>query len=299
MAVVHPNNPQAQEELIALFARNLNFDSQQPTPAPAPAPVPVTATVPTPEEKIVYISQHYNHSSHIARHDVHVTQQQSSRPASEPPQGEHSAIESVLREYGVNTSGLSSAQLQLFKTVDDAQKMHLIDLWRICPPTNSNDNPTLAWSMTSVSQEEILAKLRYEQRQQQQQQQQQQVDTPILSLDGTPIQAGDGRWGTSAAAAQSYMEPYMASGYEDMARREYEESERRAAFFAEAMMQTRQKDAYSSSHFAIATAGPTYNPAHADPVYNVSTVDWRRQEAMADQYGRMMALRGGGDEEML
>jgi len=202
-------------------------------------------------------------------------------------------VERVLRDHGVDPSCLSSAQLQLFKTVDDPQRIKLMELWRQCPPTNSLDNPTLAWSMTSVSQEEMLAKMRYDQRQRAEQE-------TIMSLDGTPltpIQGGDGRWGSATSCYRfvpvpcGYMEPYMATGYEEMARREYEESARRA--FAESMVQP--KDMYNQPDTAIASTN--YNPAHSDPVYKTSAADWRRQEAMADLYGRMMAMRQ--DEEML
>jgi len=213
MAVVHPN--MQQEELAALFARNLTFT--QPVPLPIPEPVQVPVEAPKEEAKIVYISAHYNHSAHVARHDA----EPPVRPASEPPQPEHSAVERVLRDHGVDPSCLSSAQLQLFKTVDDPQRIRLMELWRQCPPTNSLDNPTLAWSMTSVSQEEMLAKMRYDQRQRAEQE-------TIMSLDGTPltpIQGGDGRWGSATSCYRfvpvpcGYMEPYMATGYEEMARR--------------------------------------------------------------------------------
>jgi hypothetical protein len=283
MAVVHPN--MQQEELAALFSRNLTFNQPAPLPEPVPEPVQVPVEATMEEPKIVYISTHYNHSAHVARHDVQPPVQ-SMRPASEPPQPEHSAVERVLRNHGVDPSCLSSAQLQLFKTVDDPQRLKLMELWRTCPPTNSLDNPTLAWSMTSVSQEEVLAKLRYEQRQRAEQE-------TIMSLDGTPltpIQGGDGRW-ISATSSYGYMEPYMATGYEEMARREYEESARRA--FAESMAQP--KDMFNQPDTVIAST--TYNPAHSDPVYKTSAADWRRQDAMADQYGRMMAMRQ--DEEML
>ena len=293
---------QPQEELIALFSRNLTLDPlSRPAPAPAPAPVPE----PQEERKIIYISQHYNHSAHVAKHDA-----QPPRPASEPPQSEHAAVEQVLKEHSVDTSGLSSAQFQLFKTVDTPEKLRLIELWRICPPTNSNDNPTLTWSMTTVEQEETLARLRFERQQQQLIDQQLQdefammQDEPmpkpeaVMSLDGTPltpIQAGDGRWIDSSF---HYMEPYMASGYEEMARREYEDSVRRA--YAEAVaLPTKENNSLAAAALANAGGMPTFNPSHADPVYKTTNmgVDWARQEAMADQYGRIMAMRD--DEEML
>ena len=325
MAAVY-GNVQTQEELVALFHRNFTLDPiPQPAPAPqaapAPAPPQQPAEEPKEEPKIVYISQHYTHSAHLVKQDP-----QPLRPASEPPQSEHAAVERVLREHGVDPSGLSSAQLQLFKRVDTPEKLRLIELWTVCPPTSSTDNPTLGWSMTTVEQEETLARLRYEQQQQQLIDQQLQAefmmmqDEPVhepepetvMSLDGTPltpIQAGDGRWISMAPASASYhyMEPYMASGYEEMARREYEESARRA--YAEAVAppakQTTTTTINSSSPAAAARAAagagiPTFNPSHADPVYKTTgfgAADWAREAAMADQYGRIMAMRE--DEEML
>jgi hypothetical protein len=310
MAAVY-TQMQPQDELVALFSRNLTLDHlSQPAPTPAPAPAPVEE--PQEERKIVYISQHYNHSAHIVKHD-----DQPPRPASEPPKSEHAVVEQVLREHSVNTSGLSSAQLQLFRTADTPQQLRLIELWRACPPTNSTDNPTLTWSMTSVEQEETLARLRYEQQQQDliDQQLQQEFgmmqDDPepepetVMSLDGTPltpIQAGDGRWiATSDRASYHYMEPYMASGYEEMARREYEESMSRA--YAESMAPPPPKETNSLAAAAPVSAGgiPTFNPSHADPVYKMTnvgnSVGWGSEAAMADQYGRLMAMRD--DEEML
>jgi hypothetical protein len=300
---------QSQDELAALFSRNLTFNPiPQSIPEPAPAPAPAQA--PQEENKIVYISQHYNHSAHIVRPEA-----QAPRPASEPPQSEHAVVERVLREHSVDPSGLSSAQLQLFRTVDSPEKLRLIELWRVCPPTNSNDNPTLAWGMTTVDQEEALARMRYEQQQQpiqqQQQQEQQQEPETVMSLDGTPltpIQAGDGRW-IAMTESHHYMEPYMAAGYEEMARREYEESARRA-FFAEAAAAQPQKGPNHHTVLAAALQGgsgavTTFNtnpsPRHADPVYRMTNggvgAGWGREAAMADQYGRIMAMRE--DEEML
>ncbi|KAL2167796.1 hypothetical protein VTG60DRAFT_808 [Thermothelomyces hinnuleus] len=313
MAAVY-TQMQPQEELVALFSRNLTLDPlSQPAPAPAPAPAPVPVQEPQKERKIVYISQHYTHSAHIARQEAAKEKSQPPRPASEPPQSEHAAVEQVLREHSVDTSGLSSAQFQLFKRVDTPEKLRLIELWRTCPPVNSADNPTLDWSMTSVAQEEALARLRFERQQQQLIDQQLQQDCgmmqdesetepeTVMSLDGTPltpIQAGDGRW--IATASYHYMEPYMASGYEELARREYEESARRA--YAEAVSPP-SKETNSLAPAAPAGTGgmPTFNPAHADPVYKTTNldvgVDWAREAAMADQYGRVMAMKE--DEEML
>lgn len=266
----------SHDELADLFSRNFSLQ---------PVQQPVQAQVPNQEpKKIVYISAHYHHSAHVVTQNVQPSQP-APRGTSEPPA--LSEVEAVLRKHQVNVAGLSRAQLQLFKSVDDPQRYRLIDLWRNCPPTNRSDNPTMDWSMTSVDQEEILAKNRWDQQQQQQQQQVAEQEV-TMSLDGTPltpVQAGDGRW--IAADSVHDMEPYMVSGYEEMARREYEESARRA--FAESVERTKT--------LAIATGGgPNFNPAHSDPVYANSGVDWR-QAQMENQYGRLMAYRE--DEEML
>ncbi|KAK4167084.1 hypothetical protein QBC43DRAFT_7880 [Cladorrhinum sp. PSN259] len=287
MATMYSNMP-SQDELASLFARQFTLD--QPAPAPVQAPEPVQAP------KIVYISQHYNHSAHLARQNAQQAQQaqQAQRPASEPPQSENATVERILREHSVDPSGLSQAQLQLFKTVDDPQKLRLIDLWRACPPTNSNNNPTLGWGITTVDQEESLAKARYEQKQheeqmQLQQQQLLQQQEEIMSLDGTPltpVQAGDGRW---IETYSGYMEPYMMDGYAD-----YEARSRR-------------------DPQPLATAAPSVDTTFSvgrlsrasDPVYMTMNVgvaaEWnqRQQDAMADQYGMLMAMRGSEDQEML
>jgi hypothetical protein len=112
----------------------------------------------------------------------------------------------------------------------------------------------------------------------------------------TPIQGGDGRW--------SSPEPYMASGYEVLAQREYEQSKP-------------SKDIYS--HFGSAVGGPAYNHS-TDPVYNtVEDIhkypnvggDWQqlveqRQQAMENQYGAFEQFQHtqggvahGQDNEML
>lgn len=168
------------------------------------------------------------------------------------------------------------AQLQLFKTAEDSQKLRLIQLWQICPPTNNQDNPAVAWNSTTVEQEELLAQLRYERRLAEEEQK-----NTVMSMDGTPltpVQTGDGRW-----VAMSDVEPYMMSGYEALARREYEESARQQ--YQEAM--SIPKDCYS--HFGTAVGGPTYRPA-TDPVYDNNWI--RQQQAMENQYGAFQQMDG-------
>ncbi|KAI1142649.1 hypothetical protein F5Y05DRAFT_125795 [Hypoxylon sp. FL0543] len=268
MTYTHPD-VQTSEDLAAMFSRNLTL---QPQPVHVPQEMPKPQE---PEPQITYsISQHYHHSAHLVHQDTPPVEHQ--RPSSEPPQTQEPSAESILNKHGINHGALSAAQLQLFKTADDSQKLRLIQLWQICPPTNTQDNSAVAWTSTTVEQEELLAQLRYERRLAEEEQ-----TNTVMSMDGTPltpVQTGDGRW-----VAMSDVEPYMMSGYEALARREYEESARQQ--YQEEM--SIPKDCYS--HFGTAVGGPTYRPA-TDPVYDN---DWmRQQQSMENQYGAFQQMDG-------
>lgn len=263
---------QNHDELAALFQRNLTFNPQPQVQAPIfqeepkPEPMPISADT----QPIIYsVSQHYNHSAHVVRPSQHELQ----RPSSEPPQSETTHAEQILRNHGVDPSTLTPSQIQLFKTADAPQKMRLLELWTICPPTKGGDIPALAWSSTTVEQEEQLARLRYERSNQNQ----------VMSLDGTTVQTGNGTW---IQNADSEPEPYMASGYEELMRREYERQ----------AQQNQQRDAYS--HFGSSSGGMAYTPA-TDPVFlGPDCVRQQQQMDMATQYGAFQHFRGNEAEAM-
>ncbi|KAL2123051.1 hypothetical protein VTJ04DRAFT_3506 [Mycothermus thermophilus] len=325
-----------QDELAALFSRNLSLHPvppPAPEPTPAPAPAATSTTQPQGERKIVYISAHYHHSAHLANRAN--DPQPPQRPASEPPQDGRSAVERVLREHGVDPSNLTTAQIQLVKSLDRPFQERLIEIWRACPPPPPNITAD-STTPTTFEQEEALARLRFEQQQQEliDQQLQQEFscsgatdsmmqDEPetVLSLDGTPltpVQASDGSWvgatgnGPGSPAyyyqsnAYSYMEPYMAAGYEEeLMRREYLEQrklkeeeqlrlERLARGNVDDDMTPRSAEAETSAVPHLQGTANTradsaardggllsFNPAHADPVY----------KAMENQYGRFTAMR--------
>jgi hypothetical protein len=267
------------DDLATLFSRNLSLN-----------PYVTPKEESKPETPFTYsISQHYHHSAHLAS-------QQPSRPASEPPQTDQLTTEIILSRHGVDATSLFPAQIDLFKTADAGQQMRLIELWRICPPNYGGHALTQdLWPQTSFQQEEAMAKLRYERQMLEERMSRtggdQGMDTEDAMSDGssttpmpmTPIQGGDGRWVGTA-------EPYMASGYEILAQKEYLRSA------------APSKDIYS--HFGTAVGGPTYNHS-TDPVYN--TAD-QRQQAMENQYGAFEQFQHnqggvvaghGQDEEML
>lgn len=243
-----------QEDLAALFAKNMSL--AQPPPAAEPD-----------QNKIVYISQHYTHSAHVAPPTADEPMQ---RPQSEPATS--ADLELCLRSAGVDTASLTLPQVDLFRRADDAQRARLVQLWTICPQRTSPTMHTLTWNTTSLEQEELLARQRYEEA---------QGAVPVaeveMSLDGTvvdpglsnspsSVQSSDSRW-QPIAHTHGYMEPYMQSGYEELARREYDANARKASL---------------------------------DPVYKNSRgmLDWERQQWMENQYGSFV---GGwrDDEDML
>ncbi|KJZ78342.1 hypothetical protein HIM_02380 [Hirsutella minnesotensis 3608] len=273
---MQPNAQQVHEDLASLFSRSLNFNpdfrasAAKEAPRQEPALIP-SPSHPSPSKPIVYsISQHYHHSAHVVKPHVQQVeapaQNQPLRPSSEPPQGETSS-DGTLRHYGIDAATLTPSQLQLFRIADEAQKIRLIELWSMYPPTRADDIPALAWNSTTLEHEEQLARLRFERLQHNQ----------VMSLDGTNVQTADGRW---TCNAQAYTEPYMTSGYEELMRRENERS----------APQDRSMDVYS--HFGTAVGGPNYSSA-TDPVYlGPDMVRHQQQMDMATQYGAFEQFRG-------
>jgi len=277
---------QMHEDLATLFSRNLNLHS---TPYPEPVQeTPITQTT-KPEQAITYsITQHYHHSAHLAS-------QQPSRPASVPNTTDQQTTEIILARHGVDASTLFPTQIELFKMADASQQMRLVELWRISPPNYGGH--ALAqdlgnWPQTSLQQEEAMAKLRYEQQ--------------MLEERASRIGNVEPQQGSEDVMSD---EPYMTSGYEALAQRDYN-------------IQARQptKDVYS--HFGTSVGGPTYKSA-TDPAYkNIDDIhrypntgsemsqQLEKQQEMENRYGAFQEnynygyagcppVHGDEDEEML
>lgn len=199
-------------ELAALLSRSLTLD-------PSMSPELRRSIEHELQAKtIVYsASQHYHHSSHhstVPDFNPGTSFRSASEPLARP------TCEVLLRQNGIDPSALLPPQLQLFRIAGTEQQDRLLALWRICPPNkNVGDDPSLAWTATTLEQEEHRTKERLLQKHCQQvvrdleQQQQQQQQMAVMSLDGTPIQSPDGSWGPSIHDAQSDSEPYMTEGY--------------------------------------------------------------------------------------
>jgi hypothetical protein len=220
-----------EEELSTLFQRQmaLAYGLQATSGSAAPAALPA-------EPRINYCaSQHYHHSAHVVRRAPAKAVQAQSPHATEA--GEAAAI-AMLTQHGIDPAVLSTSQLTLFVQADMEQKLRLVELWRLFP--------------------ESLRQQSYQPGFQQQQQQQQPAQhmRMICAAEAQPsaehaiMAASNGSYtpqqetvdsmanGAHAEAEQSARsdpqpgqrdeflpsasaEPYMASGYEELARREY------------------------------------------------------------------------------
>ena len=271
-----------QDELTRLFSVNMNLSqgNEQPMQPQMHQEQPVQQQQQQQQEdapkQIVYASQHYTHSYHVP-----------TRSTSEPALKTHidsSDLAAVLLRNSIDPSLLFPSQIELFQNADDDQRLRLLELWRISPPSGRQGHPAgvdynmsrqlYDWPPTSLAQEEAMAKLRYEKQQ-------------AESAQQEAIQQHQQQLEQSMAAANA--EPYMASGYEMMARREYEESARA------------EKALKESNKYNQAT-DPVYNNTGSSGLWqkNVGSVADMENNYGAYAYAREYGLQGGyGDEEMV
>ncbi|KAI4951302.1 hypothetical protein J4E91_004011 [Alternaria rosae] len=269
-----------QDELTRLFSANMNLSQSTPQPMQPQMqqeqPVQQQQQQEEAPKQIVYASQHYTHSYHVP-----------TRSTSEPALKTHiesSDLAAILLRNSIDPSLLFPSQIDLFQNADDDQRLRLLELWRISPPSGRQGHPAgvdynmsrqlYDWPPTSLAQEEAMAKLRYE-RQQAESAQQEAIQQHQQQLD------------QSMAAASA--EPYMASGYEMMARREYEES-------------CRGENALKESNKYNQATDPVYNNTSSNGLWqkNVGSVADMENTYGAYAYAREYGLQGGyGDEEMV
>ncbi|KAF3041233.1 hypothetical protein E8E11_003413 [Didymella keratinophila] len=231
-----------QDELAQLFATNMHL-SQNAQQRQQPQPEPVLQKEQEAPKAIVVSEPHRT-------------------------QIELSELGAILLRNSINPEMLFPSQVELFQNADDDQRLRLLELWRISPPQGRQGYPEGSdynmsrqlydWPPTSLAQEEAMAKLRYEKAQQEEQKARELSTSPQVA------------------------EPYMMSGYDMLAKREYEQS-----------------------------AEPSYKQA-TDPVYNSSNSSglWQKNVGsisdMENNYGAYAYAREYGfqqpmyaDEEMV
>ncbi|KAJ5678590.1 hypothetical protein N7462_006834 [Penicillium macrosclerotiorum] len=126
---VSESHGKLQDDLSALFDRQMTMGSLLPPPEQTPA-----AT----QTPISYISQHYHHSSHV------VAPNPGPAPLSTSVETEDSAVHDVLRQCGLDPNAFSVNQLDLFKNADAEQQKRLVQTWQVY---SVHENSTLTQDM--------------------------------------------------------------------------------------------------------------------------------------------------------
>jgi hypothetical protein len=191
-----------QEDLVALFARQMRMDT---TVSPTSQ-----GELPSASSPIMYsITQHYHHSSHVPRPTLPTEspeQDASPTTVSDP-------INEILRLQNINPLSLSPTQLQLFENAMPEQRSRLIQIWQIFPEPGGVSN-----NLRDRSKPEMYAYLSG-------------VNVGNSSSPNQPAQTTYSadlemcdpvHQGGIDDDGQQYAEPYMASGYEILAKRDYE-----------------------------------------------------------------------------
>ncbi|KAI9683840.1 MAG: hypothetical protein M1829_004174 [Trizodia sp. TS-e1964] len=256
-----------QDDLSTLFSRNLtlaNIPIYQPEAMPAEESAPI-------EKPITYsISQHYHHSAHLAAPQPTPPSQTEARKSPTDP----SAAEIILSRHGVDYSQLLPSQIVLFQHADTTQKMRLVELWRISP-SNGSDQPYAEESNKYMDTQDDA-----------------QMSPQSLSDSDEMLDIHDNE--TRDAA-----EPYILSGYESLAQREYEALLRadtnRKGFTKgnySPLGSAVGHDQYDSDHGYNRSTDPVYQrPApHQHRVASWPDLEWYKsagQQGLVHQYGAL------------
>ncbi|KAF1995159.1 hypothetical protein P154DRAFT_526533 [Amniculicola lignicola CBS 123094] len=277
-----------QDELARLFSASLNLSQapQQP-PSPQPAQIEQQTVVDEPVAQpasapIVYSSQHYTHTYHVVpiRHI----------PQPVKTQIDASQLQDIFLRHSIDPSLLFPSQIDLFQNADDDQRLRLLELWRISPPQGRQGYPPgvdyntsrqlYDWPPTSLAQEEAMAKLRYENsiegkiQAEEIKRHQEQLDMSMNhSVESAAVQTT--REMLSPTPPPEYSaEPYILSGYDMLASREYDES--------------------AKSTLNHLRESSKYNQA-TDPAYNTTGGLWQKTGGsildMENQYGAFAQAR--------
>jgi hypothetical protein len=274
-----------QEDLSALFSRNMmvgNHPEYRQTEPSSEWKMAAPFSTPSGNPITYSITQHYHHSGHQAPTTSNLQGQPKIYPHG------HLSPEEILIQNNVNPSSLSLSQLTLVQQADQDQLLQLIHQWRVSPfdseveiqdqrevqhvastsrppheySSNSEDGPAGPGQDVGMGVEESIRNLE--------------------------VQAGE----------RNAAEPYMVSGYESLAKRDYDLTVGDRPFEP-------PRHIFSPLGSAV---GATYQQ-HADPAYD-SRGWWQHSmqtQPMEHQYGAFEHFnnyntsanpaRSGGDEE--
>lgn len=290
-------NQTQHDELAQLFAQNMQLSQQaaQHQQAQQMQQEPEIQAVPQFSEKeqqggnqpVAYISGHYTGTAHVRPSDV--TSEPSRSPP--PPYYESSmpeAMADTLRQHSIEPAALLPNQIHLFLNADYEQRLRLLELWRIAPPSYPlEDHLNGTWVSTSVQREEDLARARYVQQQQRgMQHEEHMLDTHVVEEEPmSPIrEVGEPAWPPAArmraaSIAASKSAPrhaeaeYIVNGY------------------------AADRTSKSIDPVYAAAAGLWQAPSYAEAVEQQRQVE--QQRMMEDQYGMLEQIRNHADWERM
>jgi hypothetical protein len=225
-----PQNQQQQDELSRLFAQTMTLNPMTPPPdirmQPPPPPLEQHHT---PDEKpfeqqVIYTSMHYTPTRHVV--PVRFNHTPEATPERQLPLSDEEMIH-MLEQNSINPHSLFDSQVHLLRHADPEQRLRLLELWRISPPNVGTYDLTAqqkSWATTTIEKEEQMAKVRYERLIAEQNGLFARSGSSMsdeMTMNAGPIEVLDRP--ASAPGVRSSAEPYMTSGYELLARREYEQ----------------------------------------------------------------------------
>jgi len=218
-----PTSEAEAQQLADMFAHHMSLSAKAPTPPPdAPINSFQNMSNGTPsEQKPIFPSAHYTHSRHVVPIRFHPT------PSSSPRAQPLSDIEAftILADAQIHPSTLTAEQFHLFQYAIPEQRLRLLQLWSISPsqpqvaavPNHQSIPGTTSFQWDVDNQRA--------------------TSTNDFGLSNSPPTNNVAPFPRPSSAPEvsktggesnrnSSAEPYMMSGYELLARKEYEASMR-------------------------------------------------------------------------
>lgn len=156
-----------QDDLAHLFARNMALTQQLPQSTPDKQFMMQQQQQQPSQPQIIYSSQHYTGTYYLSMTEptLEETTTRADSPFDNTPPS--SDFETTLRQHNIDPSSLTPSQIKLFTNADNNQRLRLLELWQIAPPQNRGHAHSYdaVWPLTTLAQEEELARLRYESQQ--------------------------------------------------------------------------------------------------------------------------------------
>ena len=201
-------NANQHDELAQLFAQSMQLQQS--------AAIPV---VQQPLSEKQADSPIHFASAHYTPNTAHMRAETQSEPAQSPPPPYREALmpdamADMLRQNSIDPSALLPNQVNLFLNADYEQRLRLLELWRISPPSYPHEQQMhQQWAQTSVEKEEHAARDRYEQQMQQRSARQEEHMFDTFVPEPSRMRSASISAGTVTIKPME-AEPYIVNGYE-------------------------------------------------------------------------------------